>query len=94
MIVLAVKIRAKADKTDTVRGMLQGFVPQAQAEKGCVQYELFESRDDKGLFFFFEKWADETAYQTHRQVPYLVALRERASELLERPNEVLFLNPA
>lgn len=90
MVILAVRIFPKVGKEEEVRAILEDFVPRANAEPGCVQYELFALRDGPG-FYFFEKWASEEAYQVHRQVPYLTAFRNRAGELLERPNEVTFL---
>lgn len=93
MINLAVTIRARPETREEVSKILQGFVRQAKSEPGCLHYELFVSRDDGNLFYFFEKWADEPTYATHRRMPYLQAFRERATELLAAPNQVLFLTP-
>jgi len=89
VIVLTVKIRSKKDKIDQTRALLKSFVAPSQAEKGCVQYELFEGAKDSQIFYFFEKWESQAAFELHSQQPFLKKFRELYGELLEQPNELL-----
>lgn len=92
MIVLAVKIRCKASHIDETARLLGTFPAKANAEPGCIQYELFRATKDPQVFFFFEKWESQAAFDEHSQQPYLKEFHSRFGELLETPNEVLFLS--
>jgi len=91
MIVLAVKIRSKAEKIEETAQFLGKFPEKANQEPGCLQYELLRGARDPQLFFFFEKWEDQTALDRHNTQSYLKEFHTRFDELLECPNEVLFL---
>lgn len=92
MIVLAVKIRSKANQIETTATLLGAFPAKANKEPGCIQYELFRGAKDPQLFFFFEKWESQAALDEHSRQPYLKEFHSRFAELLEVPNEVLVLN--
>ncbi|MEZ4815283.1 MAG: putative quinol monooxygenase [Bdellovibrionota bacterium] len=91
MVILAVKIKVKADKVLEAEKFFSLFPQRAQSEKGCLQYELFRVPTDSQLFYFFEKWATQEEFNEHSSQPYLKEFASRYSEILECPNEVLFL---
>ena len=91
MIVLAVKIHCRPDKIEETARFLGEFPAKANREPGCLQYELFRGAKDPQLFFFFEKWESQAALDAHNRQSYLKEFHARFTELLDRPNEVLFL---
>ena len=93
MIVLAVTIRCKKEKITEAHRFFSSFVPCARGETGCLQYDLFQSKDDPQIFYFFEKWADQTTFDLHSSQSYLKEFHARFAELLEQPNHVLYLTP-
>lgn len=93
MVILAVKIRCRPNQIESAEKLFSTFPSQATNERGCIQYELFRSEKDPQLFYFFEKWADQKSFDEHSEQPYLKEFHRRFDELLECPNEVLFLNP-
>ena len=93
MIILAVNIRCKKEKVEEARAFFSSFVARARGETGCMQYELFQAQSDPQIFYFFEKWADQAAFDLHSAQPYLKEFHSRFDELLEQPNQVLFLSP-
>jgi quinol monooxygenase YgiN len=93
MKVLAVTIRVKADKIEEARGFFRQFLAPSRAEAGCVQYDLFQCDTDPQVFYFFEKWASDEAFKLHSTQPFLVEFRKRYPEILEVPNQILWLSP-
>jgi quinol monooxygenase YgiN len=91
MIVLSVRIRCKKEKVGEVLPYFSTFVIRARSEHGCIQYDLFQGKDDPQTFYFFEKWADHGAFDRHSSQPYLREFHDRFDELMERPNDILFL---
>ena len=93
MVVLAVTIRCRKEKVEVAKDFFAAFVPQARSEPGCVQYDLFQAKDDPSVFHFFEKWTDQAAYDLHSRQSYLTEFHARFGELLSEPNRVLYLTP-
>lgn len=93
MKILAVTIKVKKEKIDEALKFFSTFVEPSRSEKGCVQYDLLQCENDPQIFYFFEKWADEKAFQAHSQQPFLTEFRNRFDELLECPNHILWLKP-
>jgi len=93
MKVLAVTIRVKKDKIKISKSFFQSFIKPSRAEAGCVEYDLFQSATDEQVFYFFEKWKDDQAFQEHSSQSFLQEFKERYQELLEEPNKLLWLTP-
>jgi len=67
---------------------------RSRQEPGCVSYDAFHSQAEPKLFLLIERWADEAAWQAHRQgaavqeiyLPQVIPLVDRVphiSTLLE-----------
>ena len=92
MKVLAVTIRVKKNKIEEAQNFFRTFVSPSRSEAGCIQYDLFQSSDDPQIFYFFEKWKDDKAFDVHCAQPFLADFQSRYVELLEEPNKLLWLN--
>jgi len=93
MKVLAVTIKVKKDKVEVAESFLRSFLEPSRSEKGCIQYDLFQSTEDRQIFYFFEKWKDDQAIEEHGSQPFLKEFHDRFDELLEEPNQILWLSP-
>lgn len=87
-LTLVARIKAKDGMEEKVRRELMSLLSPTRLEAGCIDYNLYQSTDDKSLFMFFEDWASKDDLEKHRQMPYLKAWKEKAKELLEEPAEV------
>ncbi len=85
------RIRAAEGKSDALAALL---VEQAAAvraaEPGCLVYRVHRSTRDPALFVFYEQYADEAAFDAHRNAPHLAAFRARRERdgLAQGPVEV------
>ncbi len=84
-VTLVVRIHAKPGKEARVREELRKLLAPTRAEKGCINYDLHESADDKSLFLFLENWASAEDLDQHIQAPHLKAWREVSKDLLAEP---------
>ncbi len=80
---------AREGEGDTVAGILQRFLPEAQREPGAKLFLIGRSRDNPGQFLFYELFRDEAAFKAHQESAHfkahiagealpLLAKRERA----------------
>lgn len=93
MKILAVTVKIKKTKIDEAKRFFRSFIAPSRAESGCVQYEALQSTDNPQIFYFFEKWKSPEAFKAHNAQPFLIEFHNRFGELLEEPNQRLWLNP-
>ncbi|MEO7761157.1 MAG: putative quinol monooxygenase [Casimicrobiaceae bacterium] len=91
VLTIIARMRAAAGKGEALAAMLteQAGVVLA-AEPGCLVYRVHRSEKDPQLFLWYETFADDAAFETHRNAPHLAAFRQRREQdgLLDGPVEV------
>ncbi|WP_252312803.1 putative quinol monooxygenase [Sinobaca sp. H24] len=75
-------LQAEAGKEKDLRKELKKAVAPSRAEAGCLEYVLYESEAQDGVFIFSEKWKDEEAVQQHIQTDHYQAYRENTENLV------------
>jgi quinol monooxygenase YgiN len=78
----------RAGKEEQLRNKLAGMLAPTRAEKGCRLYELYESNNNKGLFYFYEEWESQDALDRHTKTPHYKQLTQSVRDLLEGAFEV------
>ena len=83
------KVRAAKGKGDAMAAFLtEQAAVVLKAEKGCLVYRVHRSTKDSELFLFYEAYADEAAFDVHRNSAHLADFRQR------REKEGLAAGPA
>lgn len=59
----------KSDQVEEVGRAHLTMVGPTRAEPGCLSYDLYQSRDDPALMFFYENWTDQPALDAHMNTP-------------------------
>ncbi|HEY3763935.1 MAG TPA: putative quinol monooxygenase [Gaiellales bacterium] len=67
MLVVIARYRAEPGKGDRVAAILARHVPPTRAEPGCLRFVANRSVDDGDRFVLYEQYADEAAFQAHRE---------------------------
>ena len=84
---------AKEGQADKVAGILDCFLPEAQAEPGAKMFLISRGKDNPAQFLFYELFRDEAAFKAHQESAHfktyiagqalpLLAKRERAQYAL------------
>ncbi|GER84196.1 MAG: antibiotic biosynthesis monooxygenase [Thermogemmatispora sp.] len=68
--IVAAYWRAKPGQEETIRRVLEIMTPLSLQEPGCLFYQPHRSPDDPRLFFIYEQYADEAAYEAHMATPH------------------------
>ena len=85
--------QAKDGEADRVAGILERFLPRAQAEPGVKLFLIGRGKENAAQFLFYELFADEAAFAAHQASEHfktliagealpLLAKRERAQYAL------------
>ncbi len=59
-----------------------------ETEPGANSYTFYESPDTPNLFFFFEDWQNEVAFEEHLQKTHTKSLTEKYPEILAESADV------
>lgn len=84
-------LKAKTGQREALRDALSALVAPTRQEPGCLDYTLFELRDEPGSFYMRESFQDQTALDAHFATPYFQAFEKRSGELLDAPIRLVFL---
>jgi quinol monooxygenase YgiN len=77
--------RAKQGKEERLAELIEELTPPSRAEPGNLFYQAQRAVDDPQLFYLYEQYADEAAYQAHMDSDHFTRLvkEEAIPELLE-----------
>ena len=76
-------MRAKPGKEDELRDALKALIEPTSKEQGYVNYDLHESVEDPGVFFFYENWNSAQDLDAHLQAPHLQHFASIMGNLLD-----------
>jgi len=82
-IVVVARMRALVGKVDELGEELVGLVGPTRLEDGCLQYDLQESVEERGVFLFYEIWESKAALDVHLERPLLKAFFAKEGELVD-----------
>lgn len=88
MLLVTVKISAKAGQADALVQLLKEMAVEGRKEVGMLAYDPYRSVEDAGTVFMYEVYRDQEALDRHRANPALEPFRERLMALLEGAPEV------
>jgi quinol monooxygenase YgiN len=77
--------RAREGKADRLAEVIEELLAPSRAEPGNVFYQAQRAVDDPQLFYLYEQYADEAAYEAHMDSEHFTRLvkQEAIPELLE-----------
>ena len=87
-VTVVARIKAKPGMEAEVREVLMALVAPTTREKGCINYDLHQAADNKGLFMFYENWCSREDLDEHLGTPHLQAFLGKAGELLAEPVDI------
>ena len=76
-------MKAAPGKEDELRRELEALIEPTAAEDGYVTYDLHESVEEPGKFFFYENWESEEKLDAHLATPHLVRFAGMIGDLLD-----------
>jgi len=81
-VALFSRVTAKEGKAEELIAALRPVFEQVEKEPGTLVYVLHRSRDDPGLFWVSELYADDDAFAAHRESAAMAAATSALGELI------------
>jgi quinol monooxygenase YgiN len=81
VLTVVARLRAAKGKGDALAALLSEQAAAVRsAEPGCLAYRVHRSTTDPEIFLIYETYADDAAFDLHRQAPHLAAYRRRREQ--------------
>ncbi len=82
--------RAKPGAEETIEGALRTMTELTRAEPGCISYTAHRSPEEGNVFFLYECYRDEDAFQAHLSSDYFERhIKNTAWPVLEDRTRIL-----
>jgi quinol monooxygenase YgiN len=94
---IVAEFRAKPGREDELRRATQPLVERAWSEPNTLVFFLHEDRETPGHFIFYEVYASQADFETHRASPHVQSWFARLPELTEagiRASHLEILGPS
>lgn len=89
MIIITAAWKAKAGKEAELAKQLKQMVAGVKKnEPNCLQYTLHQGFEDKGRFYFYERYTDIKAVELHKTTPHFNQLIANTKDLTAEPVQV------
>ena len=84
--------RAKEGKEGRLAELIEEITPSSRQEPGNLFYQAHRSPEDPRLFYLYEQYADEAAYEAHMDSEHFTRLvkQEAIPELLEERRRAFY----
>ncbi len=82
------RVRAKPGLEAKVKQECLALVAASREEKGCINYDLYQSTDDPTLFIFYENWESRGDIARHLDMPHCSVFDERTEGMLAEPEAI------
>lgn len=90
-LVVAVTWHAKPGTEERIEAVFAEMVALTMAEPGCLLYQPHRATDGPNVYFIYEQFIDEAAFNTHLQSRYYQRLiTNGAAHLLEHRERSLY----
>lgn len=83
LVTVIAHMKAAEGKEDELRDALEALVEPTSQEEGCVNYDLHESSEEPGRFFFYENWESGTHLDAHLGAPHVQDFAARVGDLVD-----------
>ena len=89
VLTVVARIYPKAGRENEVEGLLVKMAAAVQQhEPDCLVYRPHRSTGEPTLFYFYEQYRTDAAFEFHRTAPHLAGFRAEMKELVARPSEI------
>ena len=90
--VVAAHWRAKEGSEERLAALIEELIPLSRREPGNLFYQAHRTPDDPRLFFLYEQYADEAAYEAHMDSEHFTRLVKELAipELLEERTRAFY----
>lgn len=77
-------LKIKPESVEIFERRAAEVIEQTRREPKCLRYDLLRDTSDPTVFYFFEEYDDDDAYQAHRAMPYMPVFRDFRATVVDK----------
>ena len=85
-------LKSKANKREELLTALLQLIDPTRSEMGCLEYTLFEDKENLGTFYMREAFEDEEAFKFHTGTSHFRAFERQVDNLMDHSIDLIKLN--
>ena len=70
------------DEARYKRIMTDNALKSVADEVGCYQFDIVQDKEDAGVFYLYETYANPEALASHKQTPHYLSSREQLADMI------------
>ena len=87
-LTITIRIVVKSGMEEKFKQEYLSIIPFILNEEGCINYNLYQSKNDTSVFMLYENWVSQEDYAKHLQMSYMKVVNEKADLFLAEPIEI------
>ena len=91
---IAAKVYIKPGMEEEFIKSARWIIDNTHKEEGCLEYTLYQDPYNKSNFFFFERYKNQAAIDTHFAATYFKEFGDKVSQMTSSPTEIKILDIA
>ena len=88
ILTITIRIVVKSGMEEKFKQEYLSIIPFILNEEGCINYNLYQSKNDPSRFMLYENWVSQEDYAKHLQMSYMKVVNEKADLFLAEPIEI------
>lgn len=88
MLIIAGKIKIRADKRDEAIAAALTMAAATQQEDGCETYQFYEDLSEPNTILIFERWESAEHLKAHFHTPHMAEFRKVMPNVVAAPGEL------
>ncbi len=84
-LTITIRILVKSGMEEKFKQEYLSIIPFILNEEGCINYNLYQSKNDSSVFILYENWISQEDYAKHLQMSYMKVVNEKADLFLAEP---------
>ena len=82
MLAMWVKVRVKPEERERfLKAIEVDALGSERDEGGCMRFNVLQDTQDENVYYFYEVYRDEVAFEAHRAAPHYAVWRAAADTL-------------
>jgi quinol monooxygenase YgiN len=77
MLIVVARYLVSEGHESTVARLLRKNAEASRAERGCLEFSVYQEIDDPRAFLLYEQYTGEDAFQAHRRTPHFKDIIEQ-----------------
>lgn len=82
MIQLIARIEVHPNQGEQLASIIEDVILPSRAETGCLTYQAHRAIAAPNVFYFYEQWRDQDAFDQHVASPHYQAYRTGSASLV------------